>query len=296
MYIDQNGKKWYKGNLHTHSTRSDGRLPVEIAEGLYREAGYDFLAFTDHWVMGEGRREEDFLMLSGCEFDCGSDVENGIFHIVGIGLKKMPSQIRRKQSALQEIIDGIHEEDGIAILAHPAWSLNRVEDVIRFYGLDGVEIYNTASGLPWNCRPYSGEFIDAMASKGILLPCMAADDTHHYTGDETRSYIMVNAEDLTRDAIMEAIRCGRFYASQGPRFSVENVSMDGVRYLHVTSTPVQSIAFFTNLVWEDDRAVCGDNVQEAYYQVKPDTRFVRVELTDRQGRCAWSSFEGFRDC
>ncbi|MCD7884964.1 MAG: hypothetical protein LUI87_14855 [Lachnospiraceae bacterium] len=50
--------------------------------------------------------------------------------------------------------------------------------------------------------------------------------------------------------------------------------MDEVRYLHVTSTPVQSIAFYTNLVWEDDRAVCGDNVQE---QFKPNGLYILDE-------------------
>ncbi|MCD8069168.1 MAG: PHP domain-containing protein, partial [Lachnospiraceae bacterium] len=179
MFVDEMGQKWYKGNLHTHSTCSDGRLtPHEVAE-LYQKAGYDFLALTDHWVFGNSWQRDDFLMLTGCEFDYGQAVEKeGIFHIVGIGMERMPAKIRKKESPPQELIDRIHEEGGIAILAHPAWSLNRVEDVVRFHGLDGTEIYNTTSGLPRNCRPYSGAFIDVLATKGVLLPCMAADDTH----------------------------------------------------------------------------------------------------------------------
>ncbi len=53
MITDQFGKKWYKGNLHTHSTNSDGRLSPEEVIRLYREEDYDFLALTDHWFMGE---------------------------------------------------------------------------------------------------------------------------------------------------------------------------------------------------------------------------------------------------
>jgi len=34
---------WYKGNLHTHTTQSDGGLAPEEAADLYRKAGYDFL-------------------------------------------------------------------------------------------------------------------------------------------------------------------------------------------------------------------------------------------------------------
>ena len=39
---------WFKGNLHTHSTQSDGILdPAEVAR-RYQEQGWNFLALTDH--------------------------------------------------------------------------------------------------------------------------------------------------------------------------------------------------------------------------------------------------------
>ena len=41
---------WLKGNLHAHSTNSDGRLtPKELAEA-YKARGYAFMAVTDHDV------------------------------------------------------------------------------------------------------------------------------------------------------------------------------------------------------------------------------------------------------
>ena len=37
-----------KGNIHTHSNRSDGqRTPADVAE-TYRRGGYHFTALTDH--------------------------------------------------------------------------------------------------------------------------------------------------------------------------------------------------------------------------------------------------------
>lgn len=39
---------WYKGNLHCHSTISDGELSPEELIRLYEEEGYSFLAITDH--------------------------------------------------------------------------------------------------------------------------------------------------------------------------------------------------------------------------------------------------------
>ena len=39
---------WYRGNLHLHTSNSDGRLSPEAAVRLYQEHGYDFVAITDH--------------------------------------------------------------------------------------------------------------------------------------------------------------------------------------------------------------------------------------------------------
>ena len=77
-------------------------------------------------------------------------------------------------------------------------------------------IYNTTSGVPWNCRPYSGIILDELAQQGYVLPCMAPDDAHQYTGDETKSYLMVQADELSRDAILEAIAQGRFMHPRAP--------------------------------------------------------------------------------
>ena len=55
MFTDAFGKIWYKGNLHTHTTNSDGAYTPEETIALYKSKGYDFLALTDHWFHGEGR-------------------------------------------------------------------------------------------------------------------------------------------------------------------------------------------------------------------------------------------------
>ena len=39
-----------KGNIHTHSTASDGELEPEEVCRRYREGGYNFLAITDHFL------------------------------------------------------------------------------------------------------------------------------------------------------------------------------------------------------------------------------------------------------
>jgi predicted metal-dependent phosphoesterase TrpH len=34
---------WFKGNLHTHTTLSDGDAPPDIVAAWYEQHGYDFL-------------------------------------------------------------------------------------------------------------------------------------------------------------------------------------------------------------------------------------------------------------
>ena len=50
------GKKFYKGQFHTHTWWSDGKAAPEQAVAFYKERGYDFLGITDHNVYGEGHR------------------------------------------------------------------------------------------------------------------------------------------------------------------------------------------------------------------------------------------------
>ena len=47
MELDKQGRRWYKGNLHAHTTVSDGRMTPEECIALYQSKGYDFLALTE---------------------------------------------------------------------------------------------------------------------------------------------------------------------------------------------------------------------------------------------------------
>lgn len=287
MIQDQQGNTWYKGNLHTHTTRSDGRCTPEALVELYHRNGYDFIAMTDHWNPSKNETAPNgLLLMAGCEYNFGTEPVEGVFHIVGIGMAQTPAIERNiALSQAQPAIDAIHRNGGVAILAHPAWSLNTEAQIRSLHGLDGVEIYNTTSGVPWNCRPYSGEVVDQLAARDCFIPCMAADDAHHYDGDECRSYIMVRAEALTHDAIRKSLLRGDFYATQGPNFAWSIA--DGVLTIH--TTPVEQVVFFDNLLWNGHRVMRGCGMTEIRYSIPKDERFLRLELTDAAGCTAWSS-------
>ena len=63
--------QWWRGNIHTHSLWSDGDdFPEMIAE-WYRTHDYNFLALSDHNVMGQGMR---WMKLSSIESRGGKEV------------------------------------------------------------------------------------------------------------------------------------------------------------------------------------------------------------------------------
>ena len=293
---------WYKGNLHMHTTVSDGTLSPEEAVARYRAAGYDFVALTDHRTVNPPWEDEDFLILSGAEYDTGDPVgDMPLFHILGIGMMDTPdlyySHSRYARSAwptAQEIISAIRHVGGEAILAHPAWSVTDPDDVMPLRGLLGTEIYNTYSGVPWNPgRADSSAYIDIWGKRGKLLRCFATDDAHRYTGEECRSYIMVNAPQLGRLSILEALRAGNFYASRGPRFY--RIAREEDKVTVECGTDVKTVVFYTNTPWGDGNvqrpmpAGTGRDVLTAQYRIGYSDRYVRVELRDMAGHRAWSS-------
>jgi hypothetical protein len=277
---------WFKGNLHTHTTLSDGRLSPEEVIDLYKSKGYEFLALTDHWVMSRSERKNGMLMISGCEYDTGDMVNMGIFHIVGVGMERPVNLKHIPLNKPQDIIDAVVGAGGEAILAHPCWSVMDPGDIKMIHGFCGAEIFNSTSDLPANGRRAdSGVYFDIWGNAGRLVNCMAADDSHNYSGEQTKSFIMVNAAELTKEAIMQSIHEGNYYASQGPR--IDSVTFDSNK-IRIKCPKVKTVVFYSNTVWCEDRVFTG-GVEEAEYKIKDTDKYVRIELIDDSGRMAWTS-------
>ena len=50
---------WRKGNIHSHTTRTDGLCPPEQQIRDYHAHGYDFLSITDHNVIDSHQLGKD---------------------------------------------------------------------------------------------------------------------------------------------------------------------------------------------------------------------------------------------
>lgn len=313
MKVLENRGQWYKGNLHMHTTMSDGALTPEEAISLYKKAGYDFIALTDHRQENPEWQEEDFVVLTGAEYDTGDPASSmPVYHILGIGMERVPEiryresyESRRPWPSAQGIINAIRSVGGLAILAHPAWSVMDPEEMVNLYGFAAAEIYNTYSGVPFHPdRADASSYFDIWAKKGKYLRAVASDDSHEYEGEECRSYIMLNAPELRERAIMEALQNGDFYATQGPRFY--DIEIEDEQVTVEFSDDVETVIFLSNSPWGRNNvqtfktqsrdgyypmisAAGGHKRRQAVYVAGSQEKYVRIELIGKNGKKAWSS-------
>ena len=49
--LNAQAQLWHRGNLHMHSTWSDGNVMPEDAVGWYRDHGYQFVCPSDHQIL-----------------------------------------------------------------------------------------------------------------------------------------------------------------------------------------------------------------------------------------------------
>ena len=281
---------WYKGNLHMHTTRSDGALDRDAAIRLYARKGYDFVAVTDHRINGEEEDRGDITVLSGSEWDTGDNVHAPVFHILCIGNRKTVSMKTGPRPEVEEIIACILEAGGIPILAHPTWSLMNPRDIRRCRGIAAAEIFNSVSDLPMNPqRADASLYFDLWAKEGILVPVTAADDTHSYRNETAVSWIMAGAASRSSEDLLAAIRGGNFYASQGPRITA--LTYDTEERVMTLTTPddVAGVYVASNLAWSNERIMAYRQDGVYRYQALPGETYLRPVVVGRDGKRAFAS-------
>ena len=207
-------KKYYKVNLHCHTTCSDGTLTPEEIKAEYKKRGYSAVAFTDHeHVIDQSHLcDDDFIAINGCELaikeNPGSSTltnrhmkathlclyakeqndpitpcyNSAYDHFVtpsSEGRFRHEGEYDRTFSAegISEIISIAHEKGYLVCYNHPGWSLEDATDYFGYLDADFVEIFNTGSVV-------QGFYDDEAAYAEMLrrradIYCIAADDNHN---------------------------------------------------------------------------------------------------------------------
>lgn len=276
---------WYKGNTHLHSTASDGGKTSSELACMYAGAGYDFLFRADHWVSSAvAADDEDFslLWMDGVELD-GRDAGGVYYHVVCLGTF---TGITREMGLLAAMASA-RAQGGLLILAHPQWTGNTFDDALR-WNFDGVEVYNHV--CHWlNGKGDGRAYWNAMLAKQPRTLGLACDDAHirpEHPG-WNGGWIVVNAQELSRPAIMDAIRAGNFYSSTGPDFHAITCQNSTIT---IQTSPVQ-FARFVGPAYRGKRigGFEGHLFTEAVFDIPPDWAYAYLEIEDAQGHRAWTN-------
>ena len=270
----QDNGRWLRGNLHAHTTNSDGVFSLAELVRRYEECGYDFLVITDHdKITPLNDVSTPLILLSGCEVTAGGG------HIVAIGVTAPiePHQPR------QTVIDAINAQGGIAVLAHPNWGERfchwRQEELVTLQGYAGIEVFN-GNILRDSGSPLASDRWDMLLSGGRLCWGYGTDDTHNEL-DIANGWTMVQVDELTPHALVQALRDGRCYASTGVSF--ETIECDGTR-LRIETRNASRIAF----VGKHGRWLKWVDAPRADYLFRGDEGYVRVEAYGERGSAAWT--------
>ena len=281
MKLFNENAPWYKGNLHTHTTVSDGFLSVDDCIAAYKAGGYDFLSITDHRKYFPGRTEEDFIVLPGEEFMFEDFEKWTAYHIIGIGLS---SHFETDPSTPpQYVIDNIRQREGLVVMGHPFWSLMSHQEICELNGLDATEAFSGISEA-YSGRGNSTAYGDVLATMGYPLLLLGVDDMHFHARDFMQAFIMLQTEEFTQEGIMRSLRGGRFYASEGPQIKQIDITGDTVT---VDTSELKSLFFLSNTWYNANRVVVsgdGAPLTHAQYTIVPQDRWLRIEGTDSNGK------------
>lgn len=237
--------RYFKANLHAHSTVTDGKLTVQTVKEAYKEKGYSILCMTDHNVVADHSEmnEPGFLMFTGVEINTsqvGCHNRMPAYHLNMIA--KRPDlcwqPFRRaepKGEALPHLakavvgnMSNVYDPEAVnAVIAeanrqgyfvsynHPAWSLHNYTDYSPLKGLWGMEISNYTSTRMGYCdRDNASVYRDFLNLGNRLVP-LGTDDCHKPI-EIVGAWTMVGAEKLEYASVVETMEKGNLYASTGP--------------------------------------------------------------------------------
>ena len=212
----KNNQKSFRGLIHIHTTYSyDGTLSLPDFADLVKNRGYDFIFLTEHAEDYDDKKmqvfvnactdatHEDFLVIPGLEFNINNEI-----HILGIGIENFIDE-----HDPEELIRKIHENNGLAILAHTAEYKKKIP-YTKLHEIDFIEI--------WNPR-YGERIAPSIKSIKILhefrkmkkIYCASGGLDMHKREDIKNLYQVVFSSRLNQKEIKDSLKQGEFITTNG---------------------------------------------------------------------------------
>jgi len=294
--------QFYRGNLHCHSTGSDGVLePQEVCK-RYQAEGYDFIALTDHCVGMYDYpltdttpfRNDNFTTLIGAELHIDA-MENGhMWHIVAVGLPldftapdSPDFQTFGRGESITELTNRAADAGAFIAIAHPHWSGLTDVDMHKITAAHAVEIYNHGCMVE-NDRGDGLLTYERALNEGRRLSAIATDDAHFGTPDHFGGWVMVKALENSPEALLAALKAGEFYASTGPEIHDFRISDDG-SHAEIKCSPVSTVVIQGPGIV--NARIVGSDMTSASLSMErfSDEKWVKLAVIDANGKRAWSN-------
>ncbi len=295
--------RFFRGNLHCHSKRSDGVPEPEDVAAAYRDAGYDFICLSDHFEAEYGWRVTDtrslrdggFTTIVGAELSSGPWAERNTYWVTAAGLP--PDFEAPPPDDLAEAIGRARDAGAFVVMLHPGLNnlaLGAVERLPALDAVQAVEVYNhncAMAGSP--DRAHGSYMLDGLLEKGYRVLVNAGDDAHfEHPADRFGAWVEVYSERLEPEALLGALKAGRYYSTQGP--ALRELLVDGDRLRVETSEAYAITLTGSGDRWMRGTARTSQNSGEAIAQAEFDLSpfhgsYCRITVVDHSGRRAWSN-------
>ena len=160
-------------------------------------------------------------------------------------------------------------------------------EVLELEGFHAVEVFNTGCERLMHAGR-ADLYWDLLLQTGRRVWGVACDDTHGKTAKSDRfgGWVMVKAE-KNLSSILEEMKNGTFYFSQGPRIEDWGVEDGRISFkcspckeIHITTYPTRGASYYA----ED-----GQSLTEVSYPLKNGETYIRIECIDENGQTAWTN-------
>jgi predicted metal-dependent phosphoesterase TrpH len=228
-------RRWLRGELHLHSTHSDGRWSVEEMAEAARGRDIDFMFLTDHNTVSgvEALREaagDAIAVLPGQELTTFRG------HALALGPERwLDWRTGREGRGMNDVAREVRAAGGILVVAHPDAPPDEVCTGCRWTHDDfdpalahAVEVWGGLWDGPEERNPGCLELWRRWLNAGHRLTATGATDAHRHedwVGPVPLTY--VHAEGASLPDVLEALRQGRTYVSSGPRLEIRAAGGDG---------------------------------------------------------------------
>jgi hypothetical protein len=221
---------WYKGDFHTHTNQSDGKMTPSEGLAQAKKMNLDYLVATDHNIVPTKWESDSTIMIIP-----GIEITSSKGHFNALGLSKWvdwrptcPDGGMETEEGINRVIKDARDAGAVISINHPMlkpWEWQFTET--KLSQIDVIEIWNDPT---YKDNPLATEralnLWDSLWNDGYRIYGIGGSDSHllpneSYEKGGSPSLIgdpatFVKLKELSPASLLEGIRDGKAYVTRGP--------------------------------------------------------------------------------